>query len=331
MTSPSASPEIGPWRRARPLLGTYVEITLDAPGAPYPAQAFETAFAEIGRIHHLMSWHAPDSDVGRINRTPPGHWLDIDPCTAAVLHTARMLWQRSGGLFDITCERHLRACGVLPADSSGRAVARSGGMADLELDDGARVRLHRPLTVNLDGIAKGYAVDRAVAVLQAQGVRTGCVNALYLTLTGLGVTGLIWMGIHYANGGFAGENRPYALLHQLMIFHGVLGYLMAVALGLFLAQHVGAGWRARRSRATGISLLALFATLMASALVLYYSGDDTLRTLASLSHQIVGVGLVLAVPAHVVQRVRKAARAPAPSHGHRQQVNAPHSANSPTA
>ncbi len=177
MTSPSASPEIGPWRRARPLLGTYVEITLDAPGAAYPVQAFETAFAEIGRIHHLMSWHAPDSDVGRINWAPPGHWLDVDPCTAAVLHTARMLWQRSGGLFDITCERHLRACGVLPADSSGRAVARSGGMADLELDDGARVRLRQPLTVNLDGIAKGYAVDRAVAVLQAQGVRTGCVNA----------------------------------------------------------------------------------------------------------------------------------------------------------
>lgn len=154
---------------------------------------------------------------------------------------------------------------------------------------------------------------------------------LYMTLTGLGVTGLIWMGIHYANGGIAGENRPYALLHQLMIFHGVLGYLMAVALGLFLAQHVGAGWRARRSRATGISLLALFATLMASALVLYYSGDDTLRTLASLSHQIVGVGLMLTLPAHVVQRVRKAACAPAPSHGHRQQVNAPHSANSPSA
>ncbi len=177
MTSPSASPEIGPWRRARPLLGTYVEITLDAPGAAYPAQGFETAFAEIGRIHHLMSWHAPDSDVGRINRAPPGHWLDVDPCTAAVLHTARMLWQGSGGLFDITCERHLRACGVLPADSSGWAVARIGGMADLELDDGARVRLRQPLTVNLDGIAKGYAVDRAVAVLQAQGVKTGCVNA----------------------------------------------------------------------------------------------------------------------------------------------------------
>lgn len=178
MTSPSASPEIGPWRRARPLLGTYVEITINAPGVPYPAQAFETAFAEVGRIHRLMSWHAPDSDVGRINRAPPGHWLDIDPCTAAVLHTARMLWQRSGGLFDITCERHLRACGVLPANSSGWAVDRSGGMADLELDDGARVRLHQPLTVNLDGIAKGYAVDRAVAVLEeVHDLTTGCVNA----------------------------------------------------------------------------------------------------------------------------------------------------------
>ncbi len=154
---------------------------------------------------------------------------------------------------------------------------------------------------------------------------------LYLTLTGLGVTGLIWMGLHYANGGFSGENRPYALLHQLMIFHGILGYLVAVAVGLFLAQHVGAGWRARRSRATGISLLALFATLMASALVLYYSGDDSLRALASLTHQIVGVGLVLAVPAHVVQRARKAARMPALSHGHPQQVNASRSVDSPSA
>jgi len=177
MMSPTASPEIGPWRRARPLLGTYVEITLDAPGAAYPGQAFEMAFAEISRIHHLMSWHAPDSDVGRINWTPPGHWLDVDPCTAVVLHTARMLWERSGGLFDITCERHLRACGVLPADSSGWAVTRDGGMADLELDDGARVRLRRPLTLNLDGIAKGYAVDRAVEILQAYGATTGCVNA----------------------------------------------------------------------------------------------------------------------------------------------------------
>lgn len=177
MTLSAVRPEIGPWRRARPQLGTYVEITLDAPGAPYPAQAFEAAFAEIARIHQLMSWHAADSDVGRINRVPAGRWLDIDPCTATVLHAARMLWQRSGGLFDITCERHLRACGVLHADSSGVAVTRSGGMADLELDDGGRVRLHQPLTVNLDGIAKGYAVDRAVAVLEAHELMAGCVNA----------------------------------------------------------------------------------------------------------------------------------------------------------
>lgn len=154
---------------------------------------------------------------------------------------------------------------------------------------------------------------------------------LYLTLTGLGATGLIWMGIHYANGGFAGENRPFALLHQIMIFHGILGYAVAVALGLFLAQHVGAGWRARRSRGTGISVLSLFAALMASAMVLYYSGDDTLRTLASLTHQIVGVGLVLAVPAHVLQRVRKAATAPThpPATGNRRTPS--RSVNSPAA
>lgn len=155
---------------------------------------------------------------------------------------------------------------------------------------------------------------------------------LYLSLAGLGASGLLWMGIHYATqSGFTGESVPYALLHQLMVFHGVLGYLMAVAVGLFLAQHVGAGWRARRSRTTGISLLALFAALMTSALVLYYSGDDTLRTIASFTHQIVGVGLVLALPIHVVQRVRKATRAPAPARGHRQQANSSRSVNPPTA
>ncbi len=164
-------------RRAQPLLGTLVEITLDTGGDGYPARAFEVAFAEIARIHRLMSWHAPDSDVGRINRAPAGGWLAIDPCTETVLQTARMLWACSGGLFDITCERHMRILGVLPPEDPCGGADRSGNMIDLELDTRGQVRLQRPLTLNLDGIAKGYAVDRAVSILQAHGVTTGCVNA----------------------------------------------------------------------------------------------------------------------------------------------------------
>ena len=128
---------------------------------------------------------------------------------------------------------------------------------------------------------------------------------LYLTLSGLAVTGSAWMIIHYATGGFSGEHRPYAMLHQLMIYHGILGYVMAIATGIFLGQHVAAGWRAGRSRATGVSVMILLGVLMSTALVLYYSGNDDLRSLASLVHQILGVGVVLAIPLHVAQRIAR--------------------------
>lgn len=131
---------------------------------------------------------------------------------------------------------------------------------------------------------------------------------LYLTLSGLAVTGLAWMAIHYASGGFSGERRPYALLHQLMVYHGILGYVMAVATGIFLGQHVAAGWRAGRNRATGVSVMILLGVLMGTALVLYYSGNDAVRTLASWVHQMLGVGVVLAIPVHVAQRVSRPAR-----------------------
>ena len=127
-------------------------------------------------------------------------------------------------------------------------------------------------------------------------------SLLYLALSGLALTGLAWMILHYANGGFAGADRPYARLHQLMVLHGILGYAVAVAVGAFLSQHVAAGWRAGRNVATGLSVAVLFAALMSTALVLYYSGEESLRMLASLAHQMLGLGLILAVPLHVARR-----------------------------
>ena len=134
---------------------------------------------------------------------------------------------------------------------------------------------------------------------------------LYLTLSGLAVTGLAWMVLHYASGGFGGEDRPYARLHQLMVLHGIVGYAAAVAVGTFLSQHVPAGWRAGRNVATGLSVAVLFAALMSTALVLYYSGEESLRAFASLAHQILGLGLILAVPLHVGRRRELSRRASA--------------------
>lgn len=175
--SPSARAEPRWWRRAQPLLGTFVEVTLAGPDDAYPAEAFDAAFAEVARVHRLMSWHEAESDVSRINRMPAGRWARIDPRTACVLHAASMLFARSGGLFDVTCERHLRRAGVLPEGPVAGGVQRRGTMTDLLLDEDGGVFLKQPLTINLDGIAKGYAVDQAIALLEIHGVKAGCVNA----------------------------------------------------------------------------------------------------------------------------------------------------------
>ncbi|NCU00110.1 FAD:protein FMN transferase [Candidatus Macondimonas diazotrophica] len=173
----SVRTEFRSWRRAQPLLGTFVEVTLEGPEDVYPAQTFDAVFAEVARVHRLMSWYETESDVSRINRMPAGRWARIDPRTVCVLHAASRMYERSGGLFDVTCERHLRRAGVLPEGPIEGGAQRQGTMSDLLLDEEGGVFLKQPLTINLDGIAKGYAVDQAIALLNIHGVRSGCVNA----------------------------------------------------------------------------------------------------------------------------------------------------------
>lgn len=103
-----------------------------------------------------MSRQDPASDVSRINRGKSGERIAVDPWTAEVLRRAKDLHRATGGLFDCTL---------------------AASFDDLQLADGDEVVLRRRLTVSLDGIAKGYAVDRAVEALLAAGATGGAVNA----------------------------------------------------------------------------------------------------------------------------------------------------------
>ena len=152
-----------------------MEITIDDWADDYPKDAFEAAFAAVSQVHQLMSWHEETSDISRLNRQASQGWTYVAPQTLAVLNIAVDLYQRTQGLFDITCERYLRTQGVLPTRDF--SDAQTGSPADIQLGRQGEVFFTRPLTINLDGIAKGYAVDEAVAALQTAGVKAGCVNA----------------------------------------------------------------------------------------------------------------------------------------------------------
>jgi thiamine biosynthesis lipoprotein len=167
-------------RRARPLLGTFVEIASAGATRGNTAGAIEAAFDAVADVHRLMSFHDPDSDVSRINREASVRNVAIHPWTYRVLETAVALQRKSDGTFDIAVAPALQKLGRLPrhAGEAELAVVARHDFDAIELQHDCRVRFRdRRVRIDLGGIAKGFAVDRAVDVLRARGQWHGVVNA----------------------------------------------------------------------------------------------------------------------------------------------------------
>jgi FAD:protein FMN transferase len=164
--------------RARPLLGTFVEITAWGSDGRRLERAVDAAFAVIERVHGLMSYHEPHSDVSRLNRANGGAPVVIHEWTVAVLKASIDLQHRSKGLFNIAVGAALERLGLLPSLNSPSAHVGGVGQSTVELLPKHRARLLVPgNAIDLGGIAKGFAVDQAAAILRLSGVVGGVVNA----------------------------------------------------------------------------------------------------------------------------------------------------------
>ncbi|MGH8461528.1 MAG: FAD:protein FMN transferase [Stenotrophobium sp.] len=163
--------------RARPLLGTRVTIRVQALNPAEANAAIDAAFGAIENVHRLMSFQSPDSDLSRLNREALHGPVQIDAHTYHVLECAQQFAAASNGVFDINCAAQLVEWGLLPRVQENVADDNGGDWRDLALLAHYRVRFHRPLCIDLGGIAKGYAVDCAIAALQECGITNACVNA----------------------------------------------------------------------------------------------------------------------------------------------------------
>ena len=166
-----------PVERARPLLGTLVAIRVDDLPEAFAHRAIDAAFAEIAAAHRAMSFHQPDSDVSRLNRDAYCRPVQISPHTRVVLRLALCFAEATDGVFDITTAAQLVRRGLLPRPELSFHPDPDASWRDIELGPEGAVRFRRPLWIDLGGIAKGYAVDRAVVCLSRHGVRRCCVNA----------------------------------------------------------------------------------------------------------------------------------------------------------
>lgn len=169
-------------QRAQPWLGTLVEIAFDAPKGqtiadPFVSKAFDAAFAAIKHVHQRMSFHEPDSDLHRLALCKAGDTVMVSMETATVIRAAQALHAQSGGLFDAAVGQTLVASGVLPCPEGVDPRGHIGDMNDVVWLDAHTARIERPTLLDLGGIAKGYAVDQAVAALTSCGVSSGIVCA----------------------------------------------------------------------------------------------------------------------------------------------------------
>jgi thiamine biosynthesis lipoprotein len=126
-----------------------------------------------------MSFHAPDSDVSRLNRARADEETVVHGWTYAVLEAGAQLHRASNGSFNVAVAPALQCLGLLPC--SGRQASITPALASrdaFELRSENRVRKREAGSkIDLGGIAKGFAVDRAIEVLQRHGVPNGLVNA----------------------------------------------------------------------------------------------------------------------------------------------------------
>jgi thiamine biosynthesis lipoprotein len=143
-------------------------------------RAFAAGFAELDRLEALMSGWQPTSEISRVNDAAGRAAVPVSPETLAVIERALEISALTGGAFDITVGvfRGLWKFdedndGTLPDAREVRRRLKLVGWRDVIVDRAARtVRLrHAGQRINVEGIAKGYIVDAAVAAVRAAGLR----------------------------------------------------------------------------------------------------------------------------------------------------------------
>ena len=183
LTTESTPAGKGLWRLSQslPAMGTVVALSVLDRSEDRGAEALAAAFAEMDRVIDLLNRFDDSSALGVLNSESRLH--DAPNELLLVLHQARALHRRSGGAFDITVApvidafRRHRDGGLpgLPDEAVLRAANERVDAAGV-LVAGQRVRLRDGVEVTLDGIAKGYIVDRIAALLTGSGVAGYLVN-----------------------------------------------------------------------------------------------------------------------------------------------------------
>lgn len=165
------------------IMGTRVHAELWHDDPAEAARLLEAVMAEMRRIDRTYSPYIETSELSKLNREAGDGWVDVSPELLDLLEKSRRVSELTGGAFDVTYASVGRYYdyreGKRPDDARIAAAVEAIDYRYVELDpSGRRVRYTHPnVYVDLGGIAKGFAVDRCIALLERAGVTQASVSA----------------------------------------------------------------------------------------------------------------------------------------------------------
>lgn len=165
-------------------MGTVFEVVTYRTNPVEASQAMDHAFQEIDRLEEAMSIYKPASELSRLNRSAHLQAQTVSVDLYHVIEESLRYSEISEGAFDVTAgplAERWKAVGrgeQPPSPAEAEELRCGVSYRQLELIPPDRIRFHSPrVAVDLGAIGKGYAVDRAAAVLRSCGIECALINA----------------------------------------------------------------------------------------------------------------------------------------------------------
>lgn len=174
-------------------MATIFEIYIQHPDSVYAEQVADEAFSECDRLEQDLSHFIENSDISRISTLVPGDVMVIGLGAFECLQHCRQLYEQTNHAFDVTigalmnCWRNEDKTPRTPTEEELAEALAHTGMNLLQLDEERHTVqvLASPLSIDLGGYGKGYAVDRMAALLREWEIDKALIHAGYSSVLAL--------------------------------------------------------------------------------------------------------------------------------------------------
>ena len=160
----------------RPAMGTILEITLFAPATPSAHETLDELFALALRLDASLTLYDPKSELSRLNRSAGRGAIQVDPELARILAASVGYSRLTRGAFDVTVGplvalwTQAGQTGALPSDAALERARALVGASQIEVEGTEVTLAHEGVSIDLGGIAKGWALDRMLPLLRDRGI-----------------------------------------------------------------------------------------------------------------------------------------------------------------